>query len=134
MCSNVDHSHLEVRRDLFYWLEWLASQLKLGGLRIDAIKHIPASFLRDMLKHINQNLGQDWFIVGEYWRGDARVLSGYIEYMENRISLFDVPLLENFSKVSHGIIPDFRRVFEGSLAAIKPEQAVVSLLCLLLRI
>lgn len=126
MCSNVDHSHPDVRRDLFHWVEWLGSQFKLGGLRIDAIKHYSASFLRDLMEHIDKTVGRDWFMVGEYWRPDAKVLSEYIEYMNNRLSLFDVPLVESFSKISRRIEPDMRRIFDGSLAVIKPANAVVS--------
>lgn len=126
MGSNVDHSHPDVRGDLFHWVEWLGSQLKLSGLRIDAIKHYSASFLRDLIDHIDETVGRDWFMVGEYWRADAKVLSGYIEYMNNRISLFDVPLLESFSKISRGNEPDMRRIFDGTLAVMKPANAVVS--------
>jgi alpha-amylase len=126
MCTNIDHSHPDVRRDLFNWVEWLGSQLKLGGLRIDAIKHYSALFLRELMGHIDKTAGRNWFMVGEYWRADAKVLSGYIEYMNNRLSLFDVPLVESFSKISRGIVPDIRRIFDGSLAAIKPANAVVS--------
>ncbi|KAK7225332.1 hypothetical protein V2G26_013335 [Clonostachys chloroleuca] len=124
--QDIDHSHPEVRKDLFHWVEWLSSQLRLGGLRLDAIKHFSASFLRDFVRHIDQNVnnGTDWFIVGEYWRADAKVLSAYIEYMNHRMSLFDVPLLTNFYNVSRGILTDVRQVFHGSLAAVKPKNAV----------
>ncbi|TVY34065.1 Alpha-amylase, partial [Lachnellula occidentalis] len=124
MCGNIDHSHPDVRRDLFYWVEWLGSQFRLGGLRIDAVKHYSASFLRDLMRHIDQTVGKDWFLVGEYWRADAKVLSAYIEYMNHRLSLFDVPLVESFSNISRGIEPDLRTVFKGSLAAVKPANAV----------
>lgn len=126
MCANIDHSHPDVRRDLFHWVEWLGSQLKLSGLRIDAIKHYSASFLREFMGHIDKTIGRDWFIVGEYWSADSKVLSAYIEYMNNRLSLFDVSLVESFSKISRGIEPDMRRIFDGSLAVIKPANAVVS--------
>ena len=126
MCANIDHSHPDVRRDIFHWVEWLGSQFKLGGLRVDAIKHYSASFLRDLMGHIDRTVGRDWFMVGEYWRADAKVLSAYIEYMNDRLSLFDVPLVESFSKISRGIEQDLRRVFDGSLAVFKPANAVVS--------
>jgi alpha-amylase len=46
--------------------------------------------------------------------------------MNNRLSLFDVPLVESFSRISHGIEPDIQKIFDGSLAVIKPANAVVS--------
>jgi alpha-amylase len=76
--------------------------------------------------HIDKTIGRDWFMVGEYWRADAKVLSQYIEYMNNRLSLFDVPLMESFSTISRGIKPDMQRIFGGSLAVIKPANTVVS--------
>lgn len=126
MFANVDHSHPEVRRDLFFWIQWLSSQLPIGGLRLDAIKHYSASFLRDFIHHIDATVGRDWFIVGEYWREDAPVLAKYIEYMNHRLTLFDVRLVSNFSRLSFCPNADLRSVFDGSLVSIKPNNAVVS--------
>lgn len=134
MCSNIDHSHPDVRQDLFRWAEWLASELQLGGLRIDAIKHYSAAFLRDWIAHIDQTVGGNWFVVGEYLRADAKVLSAYIEYMNHRISLFDVPLVVKFFDVSHGVDADMRTLFQGTLATQKPNNAVVCFPLLTVRI
>lgn len=125
MFANVDHSHPEVRRDLFHWIQWLASQLPLGGLRLDAIKHYSAAFLRDFIAHIDATVGADWFLVGEYWREDSEVLARYIEFMNHRLSLFDVRLVQNFSRLSMQPCGDLRSVFAGSLVSIKPKNAVV---------
>lgn len=125
MFANVDHSHPEVRRDLFHWVQWLASQVSLGGLRLDAIKHYSARFLKDFINHMDRTVGRDWFIVGEYWREDSDVLAKYIEFMNHRISLFDVRLLANFSRLSFHPNADLRTVFDGSLVSIKPKNAVV---------
>src|SRR5438034_8949879 len=125
MFADIDHKNPEVRADLFHWVEWLSSQLKLGGLRLDAIKHYSGEFLRDFLHHIDQTVDRGWFIVGEYWRPDSEVLTQYIEYMKNRISLFDVRLVCNFSRLSLNEKSDLRTVFDGSLATSKPQNAVV---------
>lgn len=126
MFADIDHSHPEVRDDMFRWVEWLGSQLKLGGLRVDAIKHYSARFLRDLVRHIDRTVGKDWFIVGEYWRADSNVLAQYIDFMDCRISLFDVELCCNFSRISLAEQPDLRAVFNGTLCALKPANAVVS--------
>jgi alpha-amylase len=125
MFADIDHTHPDVRKDLFNWVQWLSSQLKLGGLRLDAIKHYSASFLRDFLLYIDRNVDRDWFIVGEYWRDESHVLARYIEYMDHRISLFDVRLLSNFSRLSMMGNADLRTVFNGTLAELKPKNAVV---------
>ena len=126
MFADIDHKHPEVRQDLFDWIKWLRSQLDLGGLRLDAIKHYSAQFLRDFVVHIDQNVDKDWFIVGEYWSEDSKALARYIEYMNHRISLFDVKLVNNFSRISMNKDQDLRRVFEDALCGIKPDNAVVS--------
>ncbi|KAH8881372.1 alpha-amylase-like protein [Thozetella sp. PMI_491] len=124
MFADIDHKHPEVRRDLFHWVEWLASQLKLGGLRLDAIKHYSAAFLRDFVRHIDQTVGPDWFLVGEYWEADSRILAKYVEFMHHRISLFDVRLVQNFSRLSFPDDADLRTVFDETLTLYKPLNSV----------
>lgn len=126
MFSNVDHSNPEVRRDLFHWISWLSAQIPIGGLRLDAIKHYSAKFLRDFVKHVDATVGRDWFIVGEYWREDSAVLAKYIQYMNHRLSLLDVRLVSNFSRLSLRPNTDLRTVFDGSLVSMEPKNAVVS--------
>jgi alpha-amylase len=130
MFADIDHSNPEVRQDLARWVRWLPSQLKLGGLRLDAIKHYSADFLRSFIAYADKVVGRDWFFVGEYWREDSEVLARYIEYMHHRISLFDVRLVSNFSRVSMQDGADLRTVFEGALVTYKPLNAVVSLAAL----
>jgi alpha-amylase len=130
MFADVDHSHPDVRRDLFFWAEWLGAQLpRLGGLRLDAIKHFSSEFLRDFVAHIDSGAvagGRNWFMVGEYWREESAYLADYIDFMGRRISLFDVQLVANFSKLSLQEGSDLRTVFEDTLVGMRPENAVVS--------
>ncbi|KAL2157311.1 hypothetical protein VTH06DRAFT_6249 [Thermothelomyces fergusii] len=123
--ADIDHKHPEVRADLFRWIEWLPSQIHLGGLRLDAIKHYSFSFLRDFVAHVRERVGPDWFLVGEYWRQDSEYLAKFIEFMDHQISLFDVQLVSNFSKVSaleeKG---DLRTVLDDALFLWKPNHAV----------
>lgn len=126
MFSDIDHTHPEVREDIFNWIKWLSTQVKLGGLRLDAVRHFSAKFLLDLVRYIAENIDSKWFFVGEYWRDNAEVLARYIEYMEHRISLVDVSLLSNFSRLSLQENADLRTVFEKSLVSLKPRNAVVS--------
>lgn len=126
MFANVDHRNSEVRQDLFNWIQWLASQLPLGGLRLDAVKHYSARFVKDFIRHTRATVGKDWFIVGEYWREDSLVLAKYLEYMEDSLRLFDVRLVANFSRLSLHPNPDLRTVFDGTLVSMKPNNSVVS--------
>ena len=126
MFADIDHASPEVRQDLFYWAQWLPSQLPLAGLRLDAIKHYSGSFMRDFVKHVDQTVGRDWFMVGEYWSENTPVLARYIEQMNHRISLFDVRLVSNMSRISMARHGDLRTIFHESLALHKPSNAVVS--------
>ena len=124
--ADIDHRHPEVRADMFRWVEWLSQQVKLGGLRLDAIKHYSFKFQRDFIAHIKTHVDPDWFIVGEYWREDSEYLAKFIEFMEHQISLFDVQLVSNFSKVSLlGDKGDLRKVLDDALVLWKPDNAVV---------
>jgi len=129
MFADVDHKHPQVREDLFRWVGWLSSQMKLGGMRLDAIKHYSFAFLRDFVRYTRQHVNPNWFLVGEYWREDSEFLARYIEYMGHEMSLFDVQLVSNFSRVSlleeRG---DLRKLFDDALVVWKPNNAVVSAL------
>lgn len=125
MFANIDHKHPEVREDLFRWIEWLPTQMKLGGLRLDAIKHYSFRFLRDFVNHA-KSIAPDLFLVGEYWREDSEYLAKFVEFMDHNISLFDVQLVSNFSKLSSKVNADLRTVLDDSLAIWKPDHTVVS--------
>ncbi|KAK3377223.1 glycoside hydrolase family 13 protein [Lasiosphaeria ovina] len=127
MFADIDHRHPAVRRDLFHWAAWLAGQMggRLGGLRLDAIKHYSFEFVRDFLAHIDARVDRRWFVVGEYWREDSEFLARYVEFMGHRLSLFDVQLVTNFSRVSLlGEKGDLRTVFDDALVVWKPDNAV----------
>lgn len=126
MFADIDHSHPDVRNDLFHWVEWLSRQVELGGMRLDAVKHYSFRFLRDLVAHIDARVDPDWLLVAEYWREDSEFLASFVEFMGHRIALFDVQLLSNFSRISlleeKG---DLREVLDDALFLWKPQNAVV---------
>ena len=48
----------------------------------------------------------------------------YLDFMESQYSLFDSPLLHNFSRLSTTERSDLRTVFDGSLVQMRPGQTV----------
>lgn len=74
MFADVDFSQPEVRDDVLKWGEWIGKELSLGGIRFDAIKHYSEDFLRDFIRHLDQTVGTNWFLVGEYWRDRKSVV------------------------------------------------------------
>ncbi|KAH9436511.1 hypothetical protein MCOR02_000185 [Pyricularia oryzae] len=54
MFADIDHSHPEVRSEFFKWAEWLNDQMLLGGLRLDAVKHISRGFVQELVAHLER--------------------------------------------------------------------------------
>ncbi|KAJ5099890.1 hypothetical protein N7532_006891 [Penicillium argentinense] len=124
MFANLDQNHPEVRADIFNWAEWIGTEFSLSGMRIDAAKHYSASFQRDFVDHLRRTVGADYVLVGEYWRGEVDHLLKYLEVMDNRVSLFDVPLLGRIAAISQTENSDLRKIFKGTLVEQRPDQAV----------
>jgi alpha-amylase len=126
MFANLDHTHPEVRADIFKWAEWIGTELPISGMRIDAAKHFCAVFQKQFVDHLRNTVGADYFIVGEYWRGDVGHLLNYLKVMEYGMSLFDVPLLGQFALTSKTEGSDLRKIFRDTLVKQSPAHAVVS--------
>ncbi len=47
MFTDIDHKHPDVRQDIFNWVRWLSTQLKLGGFRFDGVKENAVTFVRN---------------------------------------------------------------------------------------
>lgn len=126
MGADVDTYHPEVREELFAWGRWYVQATNLNGFRLDAIKHIPASFFRDWFKHLREHFpGKELFGVGEYWSSNTDELNNYIEKTEGVMRLFDVPLhfrLHDASKKGRDY--DLRTIFDGTLVQMNPTMAV----------
>lgn len=129
MGNNLDHSQIEVRDDLHVWGEWIVNEVGLSGFRLDAVKHMSQSFLKEWIQHLDEKFQRRLFFVGEYWRGDLEVLGPVIEKFNGRLHLFDVALAGNMSKMSHDpVAADLRNVFDGTLTKHYPGQAVTFIL------
>lgn len=131
MFADLDYSNLEVRQDVLRWSEWIGDQLGIRGMRLDAAKHYSAGFQRELIDRLRARFGQDFFFIGEYWSTELKTLVKYLEIMGYRLSLFDVPLMETFSKKSQVKAADLRTIFGDTLVASKPEHAIVGFLRLL---
>nr|KMM72454.1 alpha-amylase [Coccidioides posadasii RMSCC 3488] len=124
MFANIDFSNEDVKDDVKNWIQWLSEQVPIGGLRLDAVKHYSRSFLIEFILHIKSRVGLDWFFVAEYWKNDINELLTYLEQTKNLVSLFDVPLAHNISRLSRARKPDLRKVFHETLLKKRPEYAV----------
>ena len=107
------------------WGIWLSSQLTLKGIRFDAVKHFSEAFLQEFINALDKAHGEGWFFVGEFWKDSLSDMHLYLERMGKKFSLFDAPLVYNFSKLSQTEGGDLRGVFDETLVATVPVNAVV---------
>ncbi|KAK0634334.1 alpha amylase [Bombardia bombarda] len=124
MGSDLDYSHPEVEADVLAWGKWLAKEMPLKGIRFDAVKHYSEEFLRKFITELDETYGKGWFFVGEFWKDSLSDMTGYLDRMGQKFSLFDAPLVYNFSEISKGSGADLRKVFDGTLVQTAPIAAV----------
>ena len=98
MGADLDFGNPEVVRELYTYGKWYLDMCKVDGFRLDALKHIDASFFKGWLKTLRDYSHKELFTVGEYWHGDIKVLLEYLEENDHCLSLFDVPLHYQFYK------------------------------------
>jgi hypothetical protein len=54
----------EVKDEIKKWAVWLCSQLHLGGIRFDAVKHFSEDFLIELVEHLTIKVHENLFFVG----------------------------------------------------------------------
>ena len=126
MFADLDYSHPEVQEDVKNWGVWITKELGLKGFRLDAVQHFSERFTNEWIENLREQCGQDIFIVGEFWVGDTKVMAEWLSKMDHKFSLYDAPLLYNFSRISTSEKADLRKVFDNSLVQEKPVNTVVS--------
>lgn len=125
MFADLDYSHPEVADDVKNWGQWIAKEVNLRGFRLDAVQHFSERFTREWVDYVNEQCG-DKFYVGEFWTGNVDDLTSWLEMMDQKFSLYDSPLLNNFSSLSKQESADLRTVFDKTLVKAMPVNAVVS--------
>ncbi|KAH8432285.1 alpha-amylase [Aspergillus melleus] len=125
MFADLDYADPEVQDDVLNWATWIASQLPLSGMRLDAAKHYSSGFQTILVDHLRATFGPLFFVVAEYWKGEVEPLLEYLEQTEYKTSLFDAPLVERFSSTSLTRKADLRDIFDGTLVECQPSHAVL---------
>lgn len=125
MNADIDHSHPEVREEIFKWVDWFMEETGVDGFRYDALKHISDEFIYDLSKHIMEKKKDDFYLLGEYWQYDEGQIDGYLDDTNWKIDLFDVPLHFHFEEASksNGNY-DMRNIFNNTIVKNHPLQAV----------
>ncbi len=131
--SDFDYGRFDVREEVKFWGQWFVKEIGLDGVRLDAVKHISAGYIREWLGHVRAQTGKPLFAVGEYiaYSGQSSILHNYLtqvtasgEYPQD-ISLFDFPLRFLFRDASlKGDRFDLRALNYNTLTAEQPAKAV----------
>ncbi|MCR5323101.1 MAG: alpha-amylase [Lachnospiraceae bacterium] len=126
MGADVDVYNPEVRDELIRWGKWYLDTTGVDGFRMDAVKHIGASFIRDYVNEMRSyRTGTEFPVIGEYWHGDVHQLSGYLDQVEGCLSIFDVPLHFNIRQMSYADGNyNMAEIFNGSLLQRRPQNAI----------
>ncbi len=124
MGADLDFSNEEVREECKRWGKWYWELTKVNGFRLDAVKHISATFYKEWIKYLRDLTGKELFTVGEYWASDVNKLHRYITATEGEISLFDVPLHYNFFSASRDENYDLTTILNSTLVKENSSKAV----------
>ena len=125
MGCDVDYQNKEVRDEIIRWGKWYLDITNVDGFRLDAIKHISSWFFPEWIDTLEKHVGKDLFVVGEYWYNDIGTLHWYVNAVQGRMSVFDVPLHYNFHSASKsGGYYDMRRILDGTMMQQNSTNAV----------
>lgn len=125
MGADVDLNNVDVVNELINWAKWYLETTHIDGFRLDAVKHIRASFFKNFIQTVEEETGKKLFTMGEYWSANLESLKQFLEETNSIMSLFDVPLHYNFFNASNSNGNyDMRTILDGSLVKSNSEKAI----------
>lgn len=125
MYDDIDFKHPEVRENIYQWADWFIQTTGIKGFRLDAVKHIDSDFMTDFIHYITSTYGEDFYVFGEFWKGNEISNENYLDHTDYEFDLVDVKLHQNLFDASQTYENyDLQHIFEGSLALDHPQSAV----------
>ena len=125
MGADIDLNNIDVVNELTSWGKWYIANTGIDGFRLDAVKHIRASFYLNWLRAMRESSQKPLFAVGEYWNSNSEVLKKYLEETEWSMSLFDAPLHYNFYDASiSGGSYDMSKILDNTLLSLDSNKSV----------
>lgn len=124
MFANIDYNNELVQNEMISWGQWLYHTLNCDGYRLDAIKHINHDFIKKFATSLLKEK-EDFYFVGEFWKADLQECQEFLEQMDYKIDLFDVPLHYKLHTASmEGSNFDLSTIFDGTLVKENPLNCV----------
>lgn len=121
---DYDQFAAPARDSLFAWTRWMWEDVGVHGMRVDAIKHFPASFIGDLLDYMHSHNHNPSMMVGEYFDYNAFTLKGWIDgvtasmdastLQATQPKIFDFPLRNSLKSACDAFGYDVRNVFKES--------------------
>ncbi len=125
MGCNLDINNPEVKKELFYWGEWLIETTGVDGFRFDGVKHVQPYFFIEWLNHLRKHSGRKLFALGEYWSTHVEALKHFIEITDGGMMLFDSGLHYNFATAGKkGKEYNLQGIFDNTLIQEVPDLAI----------
>jgi alpha-amylase len=125
MFADIDYNHPQVKEEMIGWGKWLTDTLQCNGYRLDAIKHINHDFIKEFASQMIRERGENFYIVGEFWKSDLSVCQQFLDTVEYKIDLFDVSLHYKLHAASQaGKEFDLSTLFDDTLVQSHPLNAV----------
>ena len=121
----VDFQNLDVQREIEHWGNWFLETTQVDGFRLAATKKSSTGYFPRWIDALEKHSGKQLFVVGSYWQENVSALHWYLDTVGGQISLFDVPLHNNFHQASRARGNyDMRRILNGTLMQQRPWNAV----------
>ncbi|NWF88379.1 MAG: T9SS type A sorting domain-containing protein [Ignavibacteriaceae bacterium] len=127
---DYDQGVTDTKNKLFDWTEWLWTDVGIRGLRMDAVKHFPPSFVGDLLDHLHTNGIDPGLVVGEFYDGNSASLKGWVDAVYSSMDdaskaailprVFDFSLMQSLKDACDNSSYDVRNVFNSSIVDAQP--------------
>lgn len=125
MGADVEFRNEFVRDELKNWGKWFVETTKVDAFRLDAVKHMIPSFVKEWICAMKDYFKKDFLCISEYWNLDLSILTHYLDIVENTTSLFDIPLHHNFHHASlEKKDYDLTKLLDGTLFKERSFQCV----------
>ena len=122
---DYDQDVLSTKEGLRDWTKWLDSNVGIEGLRMDAVKHFPATFVSYLMDELQASGQSPDFVVGESFDFDAGVLKGWTDAVnggmspaaqaEISVKVFDFALREALKSGCDQFGYDVRNIFNSGI-------------------
>ena len=125
MGADVEYRNENVKAEIIFWGKWFLKTTGIDGFRMDAVKHISPTFIKQWITETKNCCDKPFFVFSEYWQNNVEKLQEYLAVTENVTQLLDVPLHYKFHEASiQGNEFDLSKIFDGTLTQQRPEMSI----------